>query len=61
MFDDPIFLPVAMCKQANIEWIMNKCPKIIISKYLAPEEGGKEGIHIRFLCKRSKQYVEFGI
>ena len=43
----------------NGYWI--RCLKIIVSKYLAPEEGGREGFHIRFLCKRSKQYVEFGI
>ena len=38
-----------------------RCLKIIVSKYLAPEEGGGESFHIRFLCKRSKQYVKFGI
>ena len=27
------------CKQAYIEWILNKVSKKLISKYLAPEEG----------------------
>ena len=38
-----------------------RCLKIIVFKYLAPEKGGGEGFDIRFSCKRSKQYVEFGI
>ena len=44
------------CKQADIEWILNK-----VSKNYRLQIGGREGFHIRFLCKRSKQYVEFGI
>ena len=49
------------CKKADIEWILNK-----VSKYYRlqiPHHGGRgrEGFHFRFLCKRSKQYVEFGI
>ena len=27
------------CKQTDIEWILNKVSKIIVSEYLAPEEG----------------------
>ena len=27
------------CKQAEIEWIVNKVFKMIVSKYLAPEDG----------------------
>ena len=40
------------CKQTYIEWILNKVSR---------GGGGREGFHIRFLCRRSKQYVEFGI
>ena len=43
----------------NGYWI--SCFKIIVFKYIALEEGGGEGFQIRFLCKRSKRYVEFGI
>ena len=35
------------------------CLNNIVSKYLAPEEGVERVFHIRFLCKRSKQYVKF--
>ena len=27
------------CKQADIEWILNKVSKMIVFKYLAPEKG----------------------
>ena len=49
------------CKQADIEWILNKDSKNY--RLQIPRSGGRgrEGFHIRFLCKRSKQYVEFGI
>ena len=61
MFGDPIFLPVAIfkCKQADIEWILNKVSKNYRLKIPCPGGGVGEGFHIRFLCKRSKQYVEF--
>ena len=49
------------CKQANIEWILNKVSNNYRLQIPRPEGGGREGFHIRFLCKRSKQYVEFGI
>ena len=43
--------------------VYNGCPKIIVFKYLALEEGGggAEGFHIRLSCERSKRDVEFGI
>ena len=44
------------CKHADIEWILNK-----VSKNDRPGGKSRAGFHIRFLCKRSKQYVEFGI
>ena len=49
------------CKQADIEWILNKVSKNYSLQILRPGGGGREGFHIRFLCKLSKQYVEFGI
>ena len=49
------------CKQADIEWILNKVSKNCRLQIPRPGGGGREGFHIRFLCKRSKQYVEFGI
>ena len=49
MFGDPIFLPVA---------ISSKNYRLQIPR---PRVGCREGFHIGFLCKRSKQYVEFGI
>ena len=48
-------------KQADIEWILNKVSKNYRLQIPLPGGGGREGFHIRFLCKRSKQYVEFGI
>ena len=49
------------CKQADIEWILNK----VSTNYRLqiPRLGGRgrEGFHIIFLSKRSKQYVEFEI
>ena len=49
------------CKQADIEWILNKVSKKYCLQISRPGEGGGEGFHIRFSCKRSKRYVEFGI
>ena len=49
------------CKQADIEWILNKVSKNYYLQIPRPGGGGGEGFFIRFLCKRSKQYVEFGI
>ena len=49
------------CEQADIEWILNKVSKNYRLQIPRPGGGGGEGFHIRFLCKRSKQYVEFGI
>ena len=49
------------CKQADIEWILNKVSTNYRLQIPRPGGGGREGFHIRFLCKRSKQYVEFGI
>ena len=50
-----------MSSQADIEWILNKVSKNYCLQILRPRGGGREGFHIRFLCKRSKQYVEFEI
>ena len=49
------------CKQADIEWILNKVSNNYRLQIPCPGGGGREGFHISFLCKRSKQYVEFGI
>ena len=49
------------CKQADIEWTLNKVSKNYRRQIPRPGGGGREGFHIRFLCKRSKQYVELGI
>ena len=50
-----------VCKQAHIEWMMNKVSKNYRLKIPRPGGGCREGFHIRFLCKRSKQYVQFEI
>ena len=41
MFAGPIFFlsQYFECKQADIEWILNKVSKIIVYKYLASEKG----------------------
>ena len=49
------------CKQADIECKSNKVSKNFRLQIPRPGGGGRDGFHIRFLCKRSKQYVEFGI
>ena len=49
------------CKQADIEWILDEVSKNYRLQIPRPGGGGRENFHIRFLCKRSKQYVEFGI
>ena len=49
------------CKQTDIEWILNKVSKNYCLQIPRPGGGVREGFHIRFLCKRSKQFVEFGI
>ena len=49
------------CKQADIEWILNKVSTNYRLQIPRPGGGGREVFHIRFVCKRSKQYVEFGI
>ena len=58
MFGDLIFLPVANfeCKQADIEWILNRVSKNYRLQIPCPGRGGREGFHISFLCKCSKQY-----
>ena len=63
MFDDQLFFysQYFECKQADIKWIINKVFKNYRLQISCPGEGGGEGFHIRFLCKRSKRYVEFGI
>ena len=50
-----------VCKQADIEWILNKVSKNNCFQISRPRGGGGKDFHIRFLCKRSKQYVDFGI
>ena len=50
-----------VCKQADIEWILNKVSKNYCLQIPRPGGGGREGFYIIILCKRSKQYVEFGI
>ena len=50
-----------VCKQADIQWILNKVAKNYRLQIPRPGGGSREGFYIRFLCKRSKQYVEFGI
>ena len=54
MFDDQIFFLTQyfVCKQTDIEWILNKMSKTCCLQI---------SFHIRFSCKRSKRYVEFGI
>ena len=47
--------------QADIEWILNKVSKNYRLQIPRPGGGAREGFHIIFLCKRSKQYVEFRI
>ena len=49
------------CKQADSERILNKVSENYRLQKPRPGGGGREGFHIRFSCKRSKQYVEFGI
>ena len=49
------------CKQADIEWILNKVSKNYRLQIPRSGGGGREGFYIRFLCNRSKQYVEFGL
>ena len=44
------------CKQADIEWILNK---LSTDYRLQISRPGKGGFDIRFSCKRSKRYVEF--
>ena len=43
------------CKQADIECISNKVLKNFRLQIPRPGGGGRDGFHIRFLCKRSKQ------
>ena len=63
MFDEPIFFlsQYVECKQADIEWILNKVSKNYRLQISRPGEGGGEGLYIRFFCQRSKRYVEFKI
>ena len=49
------------CNQVYIDWILNKVSKNYRLQIPSPGGGGREGFHIRLFCKRSKQYVEFGI
>ena len=49
------------CEQADIERILNKVAKKYCFQVSRPAEGGGEGFHIWFYCKRSKRYVGFGI
>ena len=49
------------CKQEDIEWILNKVSKNYRLQIPRPGGVGREGFYIGFLCKLSKQYVEFGI
>ena len=49
------------CKQADIEWILNEVSKNDRLQIPRPGGEGRQGFHIRFLCKRSKQNEEFGI
>ena len=49
------------CKQADIEWILNKVSRNYRLQIPRPGGGGREGFPSRILCERSKQYVEFGI
>ena len=48
------------CKQADIEWILNKVYKNYRLQKRRPGGGGRLGFHIRFVCKCSNKYVEFG-
>ena len=48
-----------VCKQADIECILNKVSKNYRLQISRPGEG--DGFHIGFSSKRSKRYVEFGI
>ena len=45
------------CKQADIEWILNEVSKNYRLEIPRHGGGGREGFHIRFLCKRINQYV----
>ena len=47
------------CKQADIEWIIKKVSKYYRLQIPRFGGGGREGFHIRFVCKRNKQCVEF--
>ena len=49
------------CKQADIEWILNKVYKKHRLQIPRPGGGGRECFHIKLSCKRGKRYVEFGI
>ena len=49
------------CKQADIEWILNKVSNNHRLQIPRPGRGGREGFHIRFSCERSKRYVEFDL
>ena len=49
------------CKQADIEWIFKKVSKNYRLQIPRPGGWSREVFYIRFLCKRSKPYVEFGI
>ena len=63
MFDDQVFFlsQYFECKQADIEWILKKVSKNYRLQISRPREGGGEGFHILYSCKRSKRYVEFRI
>ena len=49
-FDDPIFFLSRYfeCRQADIEWILNKVSKNYYFQISRPGEEGEEGFHIRF-------------
>ena len=49
------------CKQADIEWILNKVSQNYCLQTSRSGEGGGRVFIIRFSGKRSKRYVEFGI
>ena len=48
MFDNPIFFlsQDSECKQADIEWKLNKLSKNYCLQIFCPGEGGGEGFHI---------------
>ena len=60
MFDDPVFFSCRNILSANKQ-ILNKVSKNYLLQISRPGEGAGEVFHIRFSCKRSKRYVEFGI